>query len=291
MSTSGVELILAARSADIGGFAVLRALPQAKRRMVGPFIFLDQMGPASLAPGAGTDVLPHPHIGLSTVTYLFEGELHHKDTLGSSQVIRPGDVNWMTAGKGIAHAEHTPDEVRAKARRLFGIQIWVALPAAHEETAPAFTHHPKASLPVVDSGGVTVRVVAGNAFGVRSPVKTHSELFYADASLEAGAVLELPPEHEERAVFAAQGDLELAEGVLRQGELAVLERGEQVLLRAGQDARALVFGGAALESPRHIWWNFVSSSRERIEQAKADWKAQRFGVIEGETAFVPLPER
>lgn len=280
-----VELVLTAKRAPLAeGVEVLRALPQAQRRMVGPFIFLDQMGP--MKAGAMT-VLPHPHIGLSTVTYLFEGAVLHKDTLGSVQRIEPGAVNWMTAGRGIAHSERA----QPGGERLYGIQIWVALPKALEECEPTFVHHPRASLPVLDDGGTRVTVVAGEAYGATSPVQTASELFYCEVLLEPGAVLEVPGKPTERAVQVVEGSLELGQGVLAAHELAVLQPTSTVLIRAREPSRVLLFGGEPLEGPRHIHWNFVSSSKERIEQAKADWRAQRFGTIEGETEFVPLPSR
>ncbi len=290
LEAAEVELVLAARSSDLGGgLQVLRALPQARRRMVGPFVFLDQMGPVDFAAGAAADVRMHPHIGLSTVTYLFAGEGVHKDTVGSVQRILPGDVNWMTAGRGIAHSEHITHATGAPGGRLFGIQIWVALPKAHEEVAPAFVHHAAATLPEFGEGGARIRLVAGSLFGERSPVKTHSELFYADVALEPGAVLGLPTEHEERAAYVVEGSLELSTGTLQPGHMAVFQRGAEVCLRASEGARVLLLGGAPLDGPRHIWWNFVSSSQERIEQAKEDWLAQRFGRIEGATDFIPLP--
>ena len=282
---SDVELVLTAKRAELGqGVEVLRALPQAQRRMVGPFVFLDQMGP--MKAGAMT-VLPHPHIGLATVTYLFEGALLHKDTLGSVQRIEPGAVNWMTAGRGIAHSERA----QPGAERLYGIQIWVALPKALEECEPTFVHHPKSSLPVLDDGGSRITVVAGEAYGVSSPVQTASALFYCEVLLEPGAVVEVPTKPTERAVHVIEGSLELGSGVLSKNELAVLQPKSTVLVRAREPSRVLFFGGEPLDGPRHIHWNFVSSSRERIEQAKADWEAQRFGHIEGETEFVPLPKR
>ncbi|MDY7227917.1 pirin family protein [Hyalangium rubrum] len=288
--SSEVELVLAARSADLpGGLHVLRALPQAQRRMVGPFVFLDQMGPAVFSPGQGMSVLPHPHIGLSTVTYLFEGEGMHRDSLGTIQRILPGDVNWMTAGRGISHSERTPPELLQQGGTMFGIQIWVALPKVYEEGAPTFVHHSADTLPEIEDGGARIRLVAGALYGARSPVKTHSELFYAVANLEEGAVVRLTAEHDERAAYVAQGSVEVAGGVLQRGELAVFQRGAEVLLRAVEPSRVLLLGGEPLEGPRHIWWNFVSSSKERIEQAKADWREQRFGSIPGETEFIPLP--
>ncbi len=285
-----VELILAARSADLpGGLHVLRALPQARRRMVGPFVFLDQMGPAKFTPGSGMAVGRHPHIGLSTVTYLFEGEALHRDSLGYLQRITPGAVNWMTAGRGIAHSERGTPEGIASGGKLFGIQIWVALPKQFEEQEPTFVHHPADSLPEGADAGVRWRVVAGAWNGARSPVKTHSELFYAVVQVETGAVLCMPADHEERAVYVVEGALDLGTGVLRPGELAVLHRGAEVLLRATEDSRVLVLGGEPLDGPRHIYWNFVSSSKERIEQAKADWRAQSFGAIQDEPDYIPLP--
>jgi redox-sensitive bicupin YhaK (pirin superfamily) len=281
---------MAARGADLpGGLHVLRALPQAQRRMIGPFVFLDHMGPAAFAPGTGMAIGAHPHIGLSTVTYLFEGEALHRDTLGTVQRIAPGDVNWMTAGSGIAHSERSTPEALAAGGPVHGIQIWVALPKQHEESAPAFAHHPSADLPRLDDRGVRIQVVAGTFAGARSPVKTHSELFYAVVDLEPGAVLQLPADHEERAAYVVWGAASLSQDTLRRGDLGVLTRGAEVLLRAEEPARLLVFGGAPLDGPRYIWWNFVSSSKERLEQAKADWREQRFGKIAGETGYIPLP--
>ena len=290
LEAAEVELVLAARSADLGGgMSVLRALPQARRRMVGPFVFLDQMGPVDFAAGGASDVRMHPHIGLSTVTYLFEGEGLHRDTVGSVQRILPGDVNWMTAGRGIAHSEHITHAAGTPGGRVLGIQIWVALPKAVEETAPSFVHHAASTLPEFGDGGARIRLVAGSLFGERSPVKTHSELFYADVALEPGAVLGLTAEHEERAAYVVDGSVELSTGTLQAGNLAVFQRGAEVCLRASEGARVLLLGGEPMDGPRHIWWNFVSSSKERIEQAKEDWRAQRFGRIEGETEFIPLP--
>jgi redox-sensitive bicupin YhaK (pirin superfamily) len=290
MSGSELELVLTARTADLpGGLQVLRALPQAKRRSIGPFVFLDQMGPVRFAPGQGMGVLPHPHIGLSTVTYLFEGEAMHRDTIGSVQRIVPGDVNWMTAGSGIAHSERATPEGLVAGGPAFGIQIWVALPKKDEETAPTFAHHPGSTLPALEDSGARIRVIAGSFGGARSPVKTHSELFYTVVELEAGAVLRVPADQEERAVYVVSGDVDVGDRPLHPGELAVFTHGAEVLLRADEPARVLLFGGEPLDGARNIWWNFVHSSKERIEQAKADWKAQRFGQIEGETEFIPLP--
>jgi hypothetical protein len=290
---SSVETLIVPRTRDLGdGFEVRRALPSVRRRMVGPFIFFDQMGPAVFRSGHGLDVRPHPHIGLATVTYLFEGEILHRDSLGTVQSIHPGAVNWMVAGRGIAHSERTPPELRATGGRLYGIQSWVAVPKQHEETAPAFAHTPADALPVLEDAGTRVRLIAGGLYGARSPVGTLSELFYADAVLAAGARLQVPASHEERAVYVAEGGVELGGQVYGTGQLLVLRPGaEGVLTGPGPTGgRVLLFGGEPMDGPRHIWWNFVSSSKERIEQAKADWRAGRIGPVPGETEFIPLPE-
>jgi redox-sensitive bicupin YhaK (pirin superfamily) len=285
-----VELIIEPRPRDIGGFEVLRLLPVAQRRSVGPFVFFDQMGPAHIAAEHGVDVRPHPHIGLATVTYLFQGEILHRDTLGSVQVIRPGDVNWMTAGSGIAHSERTPPEARKIGGPLFGIQSWVALPKAHEEAAPAFFHHGVATLPKIADKGKTVRVIAGTAFGARAPVATFSQTLYCDVLLKAGARIDVPLEHEERAIQPVTGKISVAGHVVEPGSMLVLRASEPVVIEALEDARLMLLGGERLDGPRTMWWNFVSSSKERIEQAQADWKAGRFGHVPGETEFIPLPE-
>jgi len=285
-----VEHVLRSHLRDIGGFAVRRVLPALPKQMVGPFIFFDHMGPAALAPGNGLDVRPHPHIGLATVTYLFEGEILHRDSVGSVQAIRPGDVNWMTAGRGIVHSERTPSHARAAGGRVHGIQTWVALPSAHEEAAPAFAHHAAAALPVVEAPGATVRVIAGTALGVRSPVEVFSGTLYAAADLAPGARLVLPPEHEERAVYLVDGSARVAGGALEPGQMAVLAPGGDVEIRASTPSIAMLVGGAKMDGPRFISWNFVASSRERIEQAKADWREDRFPRVPGETERIPLPE-
>ena len=285
-----IERILTARARDLGGFEVRRILPAGGRQMVGPFIFFDHIGPAQFAPGTGVDVRPHPHIGLATVTYLFEGELVHRDSLGFLQPIRPGDVNWMTAGRGIVHSERTDPLVRAQGAALHGIQSWVALPRESEEIEPAFVHHPHATLPANEREGVRLRVIAGKAFGLHSPVATRSDTLYVDLHLAPGASLEIPAEHEERALYVAQGELQVADAQVPTGSMAVLDRGAAVAIRALQASRVMLLGGAPMEGPRHIWWNFVSSSSERIEQAKDDWRAQRLGRVPGETDFIPLPE-
>jgi redox-sensitive bicupin YhaK (pirin superfamily) len=286
-----LETMIVARTSDIGGFEVRRALPSVKRRMVGPFVFLDQMGPAEFLIGHGLDVRPHPHIGLATVTYLFEGEIMHRDSLGTVQPIRPGAVNWMTAGSGIAHSERTAPELRAQGFNLFGIQAWVALPSSAEETAPTFVHYPAKGLPIIQGEGKTVRVIAGSLYGESSPVETPTATFYADAALEAGARIPLPADHEERAVYVAQGKIDIAGDSFEMGQLLVFRPGDEITITALTPARVMLLGGEPMDGPRHIWWNFVSSSMDRIEQAKADWKAGRFGAVPDDNEFIPLPER
>jgi len=273
-----------------GGFTVRRALPHRLARSVGPFVFFDHMGPVQFASGLGIDVRPHPHIGLATVTYLFEGAIEHRDTLGFVQTIRPGDVNWMTAGRGIAHSERTPAAERAAGHALHGIQVWVALPLHAEEADPSFHHHGSAALPQIARDGAAMRLVVGTAFGMRSPVQTFSPIFYLATEFSAGAALTLPPEHEERAVYAVDATIDVDGLAVAPGQIAVLPSGRDVVVRAPTAARAIIFGGAPLDGERHLWWNFVSSSRARIEQAKADWRAARFGQIPGETEFIPLPD-
>jgi redox-sensitive bicupin YhaK (pirin superfamily) len=285
-----LETILTGRPRDLGdGFTVRRTLPAAERRMVGPFVFFDQMGPATIEAGRGLDVRPHPHIGLATVTYLFEGEILHRDSLGTVQPIRPGDVNWMTAGRGIAHSERTPAELRGKPSSVFGIQAWVGLPAEHEEAAPAFLHVGAADLPVMQERDARIRLIAGSLHGVRSPVPTLCDLFYADAVLEAGARLSLKPEHEERAAYVASGAVQCDGRECGAGGMLVFSKGGDAVLTAREPSRVLLLGGEPI-GPRHIWWNFVSSRKERIGQAADDWKARRFDAVPGETEFIPLPE-
>jgi len=292
MASDTVETVLIPRTHDVGGFEVRRALPTQDRRMVGPFIFFDQMGPGEFLAGHGLDVRPHPHIGLATVTYLFVGEIMHRDSLGSVQPIRPGDVNWMTAGSGIAHSERTDRGLRAHTSRLFGIQSWIALPQALEETAPAFAHHPAATLPMLRDGGASVRLIAGEAWGERSPVVALSPMFYADVTLETNALVPLPREHAERAAYVLEGAIDVSGDRFEPGGMLIFRPGDGLSLRAvGGPARLLVLGGAPMDGPRHLFWNFVSSRLERIEQAKADWKAGRFAKVaqDGEE-FIPLPE-
>ncbi|MGH8288444.1 MAG: pirin family protein [Steroidobacteraceae bacterium] len=282
--------VIDARARDLGGFTVGRVLPSAARKLIGPFIFFDHMGPADFPPGRGIDVRPHPHIGLATVTYLFEGEIVHRDSLGSHQPIRPGDVNWMTAGRGIVHSERTGAEPRRTGSRLNGLQLWVALPLEHEAAEPEFHHHPARDLPALDLAGTRVRVLAGSAFGERSPVRIYSPLFYVDVAMPAGCELPLPEEHEERAAYVVDGTIECGGEQAQRGRMMVFPPGVRAGLRAVSDARVALIGGASLAGERHIFWNFVSSSEARIEQAKRDWREGRFAKVPGdEREFIPLP--
>ena len=284
-----LEARIGPRVRDLGdGFQVRRALPDARRQAVGPFVFFDQMGPTVLESGKGLDVRPHPHIGLATVTYLFEGEILHRDSLGVVQPIRPREVNWMTAGRGIVHSERSPENLRNAGHRLFGLQTWVALPEDEEECEPAFAHHE--GLPVTQEGGVNLTLILGDLFGLASPVATCSPIFYADVELARGRDFALPAKHEERGLYTLSGEIEmLGQGVAGPGELLVFEAGAEVIVHARETARFMIFGGASLEKPRFVWWNFVSSRRERILQAAQDWKAGRFPPVPGETEFIPLP--
>jgi redox-sensitive bicupin YhaK (pirin superfamily) len=288
--TGPVELVIEPRERDLGAFSVRRLLPVARRRMVGPFIFFDHMGPAELAPGKGLDVRPHPHIGLATVTYLFEGEIMHRDSLGFELPIRPGAVNWMTAGRGIVHSERSGDRERAAASRLHGIQSWVALPLEHEDEEPSFTHYDADRLPRLDVDGVRMRLIAGSAFGERSPVATFSELHYLDAEFPAGGALTLDAALGERACHIVSGAIEVAGERHEAGRMLVFRNGAAVALRAPVASRVMLFGGAALEGERHIWWNFVASSKDRLEAAKRAWKDGRFPKVPGDDEFIPLPD-
>jgi len=290
-ATDAIAQVIVPRSVDHGGFQVHRALPSGQSRMVGPFIFFDHFGPAVFRAGDGVDVRPHPHIGLATVTYLFDGEIVHRDSLGTAMPIRPGAVNWMTAGRGIVHSERTAAERRSGGEPIHGLQLWVVLPAKDEETAPAFAHTAAAGIPELGDDGMTLRVIAGKAYGVRSPVVTSSDTLFMDARLKAGATLPLEAEHEERAVYVIAGEVDIGGDQHGPERLLVLRPGDRVTVRAVSDAHVVVVGGAAMDGPRHIWWNFVSSRKERIEAAKADWKAGRFAIVPGDTTeFIPLPE-
>jgi hypothetical protein len=290
--SKSVELLIDARPRDLGGgFSVRRVLPAMSRRLVGPFIFYDHMGPANLPLGVGFDVRPHPHIALATVTYLFNGEIDHRDSLGSMQTIRPGDVNWMVAGRGIVHSERSGPESRREGVRIHGIQSWVALPTELEEMEPRFEHHPSASIPVVRFEGATLDIIAGTAYGERSPVGVVSPTLYVHARMEAGARIPMDETHEERAIYIAEGAIGCDGRAFRHGTMVVLRPGTNVMIEALEPTRAMLVGGGRLAGDRYIWWNFVSSSQERLERAKDDWKSGRFPKIPGDDAeFIPLPE-
>jgi redox-sensitive bicupin YhaK (pirin superfamily) len=289
--SSSIKAVLKPHLRDVGSLTVRRVLPALAARLIGPFIFFDHMGPATLEPGVGLDVRPHPHIGLATVTYLFEGAIMHRDSIGSEQKIVPGDVNWMTAGRGIVHSERTPSEDRASGLTMHGIQTWVALPLDHEDTEPSFEHHAAATLPEIERNGVTLRVIAGTAFGQSAPVTTFSGTLYVAAHFTPGSAFALEPEHEERGVYLVQGDLEIDGTPLEVGTMAVLALDETVTLASSNGATVMVLGGEKLDGERFIEWNFVASSRAKIEQAKLAWTNQEMGQVPGETEWIPLPER
>ena len=289
---ASVEFVIRARRRDLGGgVSVSRLLPASERRMVGPFVFFDHLGPIDFGPGQGMDVRPHPHIGLATVTWSFEGEILHRDSLGTEQAIRPGALNWMIAGRGIAHSERTPPALRASGSRTHFLQLWVALPTRHEEIEPSFQHHPADSIPALALGAARVRVIAGSSWGVTSPAKVLSLLFYAEAQLPAGSALELPAEHRERGLYVVEGAIRCGEHQHAVGTMLVFKSGVTARVAASGPARVVVLGGEPLDGPRHVFWNFVSSSTERIERAKRDWREGRFAKIPGDDRdFIPLPE-
>ncbi|MFK7762923.1 MAG: pirin family protein [Roseobacter sp.] len=292
-----IETVIVPRARDLGGFEVRRALPAPRRQMVGPFIFFDQFGPVEFVTGKGIDVRPHPHIGLATVTYLYKGKIHHRDSLGTDQWIEPGAVNWMVAGQGITHSERTDGDMRTQPHNLFGVQTWVALPE-HAEDAPAqFEHAPRVSLPLLEGEGKHVRLILGRAYGETAPVKTYSEIFYADAVLKAHAQLPLPDDHEDRGVYVISGDVTVAGDPFEAGQMMIFRPGDKISVKAGdQGARLMLLGGATLSEPRYIWWNFVASSQDRIDAAKEAWRAGdwahgRFQLPPGDDAeFIPLPD-
>ncbi|MDT1063315.1 pirin family protein [Paracoccus sp. CPCC 101403] len=295
-SLDSIETLIIPRARDLGGFEVRRALPAPKRQMVGPFIFFDQMGPAEFLTGGGIDVRPHPHIGLATVTYLYKGEFHHRDSTGADQMVYPGEVNWMIAGNGVTHSERTSDEMRTRPGSLFGIQTWVALPEHAEDSDASFEHHGREALPFIDEGGKQVRLILGSAYGATAPVKTFTETFYADAVLAAGAKLPLPDNHEDRGVYVSEGSVTIAGDTFEAGRMMVFRPGDRITLTAGErGARLMVLGGETLNGPRYISWNFVASSQERIDAAKeawrqGDWAHGRFQLPPGDDAeFIPLP--
>ena len=290
-SCDALEQVIVPRARDLGGFSVRRALPAAGKQMVGPFIFFDQMGPAEFLIGTGIDVRPHPHIGLATVTYLFDGEIMHRDSLGSELAIKPGELNLMSAGRGIVHSERTSSEERAKGPRLFGIQAWAALPKSHEEEAPAFRHFGADELPRITGEGKTVRLIMGSLYGETSPAAYPHASFYAEAVLAPGATLPLDPDYDERAIFIASGEIDVAGETFGAGQLLVFRPGDRISVLALSQARLMLLGGEPMDGPRHIWWNFVSSSKERIDAAKADWKAKRFDTVPSDPEeFIPLPD-
>jgi redox-sensitive bicupin YhaK (pirin superfamily) len=291
-----IETLIVPRARDLGDFEVRRALPAPKRQMVGPFIFFDQAGPAEFLTGKGVDVRPHPHIGLATVTYLYRGEFQHRDSLGSNQMILPGAVNWMVAGRGVTHSERTSVETRKAPHSLFGIQTWVALPEAMEDVTPSFEHHPKASLPVIENDGVSLRLILGRAYGETAPARVFSETFYADTTLAAGARLPLPDDHEDRGLYVVEGSVSIAGQTFDAGRMMVFRPKDKITIAAGPvGARLILLGGATLGKPRYIWWNFVSSSKDKIEAAKEDYRRGRWGEglfdlpPDDRAEFIPLP--
>ena len=286
-----IELMVIPNAKDIGGFQVRRALPTARRRLVGPFIFFDRMGPAILRADQALDVRPHPHIGLSTVTYLFDGKIRHRDSLGTEMVIEPGDVNLMTAGRGIVHSERTPEELRGAPMSISGLQTWLALPDGKEEVAPVFENTAAIRLPEIDAEGISGRVVIGALSGLQSPVTTASETLYADLRLAPGASVKIPADAEERAIYTLEGEVSIAGDRFPAERLLVFKPGDEIVVSSETGAHFMLFGGASLGSKRYIWWNFVSSSKERIEQAKEEWKTGRFDIVPGdEEEFIPLPD-
>lgn len=285
-----IELVIPYRNRSIGSMSVRRVLPFPRRRAVGPFVFVDDFGPVEIVGGKSLDVLPHPHIGLATVTFLFGGKMTHRDSIGSVQVIEPGEVNWMTAGSGVVHSERVSDLPESAGENLLGVQTWVALPEKHEETPPAFAHHTAEELPVVEAEGASAKIILGELFGAKSPVETLSNPVYAECFLQNNASLSLPADIEERSVYLLAGALFIDGQRFETGTMIVFEAGKEAIIKAESDARLMIIGGARLEKPRHMWWNFVSSSPERIEAAKEDWRKGNFPMIPGETEFIPLPE-
>ena len=286
-----VEHVVIPRARDLNGFEVRRALPSTQRQMVGPFIFFDQIGPAEFLTGDGLDVAPHPHIGLSTVTYLFEGEIFHRDSLGSALPIRPGELNLMTAGRGIVHSEREPAETAQRTRSLFGLQAWAALPVSHEEQAPAFVHHGRDELPRIEGDGKRVRIIMGELYGETSPAAFPHPCFYAEAVLAPGAVLPLDPAYDERAVFIVSGEIDIAGDTFSSGRLLIFHPGDRISILANSNARLMLLGGEPMDGPRHIWWNFVSSSKDRIRAAREDWRLGRYpDLVDDASEITPLPE-
>ncbi|MBY5393306.1 pirin family protein [Rhizobium leguminosarum] len=297
VSIDAIETLIVPRARDLGGFEVRRALPAPNRQMVGPFIFFDQAGPAELLSGQGIDVRPHPHIGLGTVTYLYRGEFHHRDSTGADQIIRPGELNWMVAGRGVTHSERTTSTARSGPNSMFGIQTWLALPERDEDMEPTFDHYDKEALPVIEDGGASVRLILGDAYGQTAPAKLLSEAFYADVALSPGSRLPLPDNHEDRGVYIVEGSISIAGQQFEASQMMVFRPGDRITVAAGErGARLMVLGGATLSGPRYIWWNFVASSKERIEAAKAEWRAENWGQgrfdlpVDDRHEHIPLPD-
>jgi redox-sensitive bicupin YhaK (pirin superfamily) len=288
--TELIEQLIESDSKDLGEFVVRRTLPSKQRQRVGPFVFFDHMGPAEFEPGSGVAVRPHPHIGLATMTYLFEGTILHRDSLGYVQPIEPGAVNWMTAGRGIVHSERTPPDLFDGGSKLHGLQIWLSLPTELEETDPAFVHYPSEAIPVVTRPGVDVQIVAGEAFGQKSPVVTTSDTLYLALEMQADATLAVPDGVDERAVYVVTGGIRIGSQMLSPGTMAVLQPTASVTIEATAESKAVILGGATLPGKRYVWWNLVSSSRERIEQAKDDWRNDRFEKVPGDDEFIPPPD-
>ena len=296
-SIDAIETLIIPRTSEVGGLQVRRALPTSKRRLVGPFIFFDRMGPALLRAGEALDVAPHPHIGLSTVTYLLDGNIRHRDSLGTEQVINPGEVNLMTAGRGIVHSERTPEEMRGSPLAISGVQTWVALPERSENMAPEFSNHTVQELPWLQEKDFRMRLMIGDMHGLKSNVPTYSETLYADVYIEAGGKFHLPAVQEERAIYILSGAVRIAGEVFTDNQLLAFRQGDDMVIEAvpqnfaTEGAQIMVFGGEAMDSRRYIWWNFVSSSKERIEQAKEEWRSRRFDIVPGDAEeFIPLPE-
>lgn len=291
ISTASIETVVDFNLKDLGGITVRRTLPTADRRTIGPFIQLDHFGPVDIPPSVNVDIRPHPHIGTANLTYLFEGEIVHRDSIGSVQTVRAGDVGWMTAGSGIVHSERIPPHLREKGQRVHGLQSAMALPLDEEEIAPNYQHYPASAQPVIEDGAVSMRLIAGRAFGEEAPVKTHSGMFYLAAEVAEAAIVPLPDGHEERAVYVADGTVDVDGMPFGLGQMIVLTPGREITLRTPSAAKLMLLGGEHLPGKRYLDWNFVASSKERIEQAKADWAAQRFDKIPGETEFTPLPKK
>ncbi len=289
LATQHVTRVITPGRRSLGEFDVRRALPQKSQQRVGPFIFFDHMGPAEFPPGRGIDVRPHPHIGLATITYLYSGAIQHRDSLGYDQVIIPGEVNWMTAGRGVVHSERTPQDLRLKGSHLHGIQAWIALPTEKEEIQPGFEHYSADQIPQLQVPGARLTVIAGAAYGAASPVRTASETLYIEADLDAGALLTVPESVDELAVYVVDGELDVGEQTVLPGTMAVLSKDRSADFRARSNCKLMLLGGATLQGERIVWWNFVSSSRDRISKAKVDWSEGRFDTVPGESDFIPLP--